>query len=68
MEYHNTRYGRIKIEPDHSIDNRAYTFIDKELKQALEQYCKTYRMKKSAVLRTALVRFLTSEGHRPEDN
>jgi hypothetical protein len=67
-EYYNTRYGRIAKEPNHTASTRAFTFVDDELSKALEQYCRTFRMKKSAVIRTALVRFLKAEGYEPEDN
>jgi hypothetical protein len=68
MEYHNTRYGRIGKEPLHTANTRAFTFVDDALNKALETYCIKVRMKKSAVIRTALVRFLTAEGYEPEDN
>ncbi len=54
--------------PDRTITNREFVFLDDDLKDTLKEYCKKYRMKKSAVLRTALVRYLINEGYEFNDS
>jgi len=43
--------------------NRVFTFLDDELLKKLEKYADDYKIKKSQVVRTALISYLKLQGY-----
>ena len=52
-----------KTHSPNNQDNRVFTFLDEKLLKQLEKYAEDYKIKKSQVLRTALVSYLRSNGY-----